>query len=303
MRRAPYRLWILALVLLAGLWLGGAGLAQKSGGGIGGRGGFRSLPGPSAPRVYPSPAPSFPLPTPGYGGPSSYPYFPRPLVFPGFYGGGLDLAAGVILIALIGIGFAMVQGLRRAGDGDAGLEAETARLRLALLYSADLQQNLRKLAASADTGTTTGLAGLVDEVSTLLLRQQSAWRFGSYQTTKGGYRETEAQFDQWMTEDRSLYAETFHKFEGRLAEKVDYQPKAEPGGRYLLVSIVVAASLQLPHVPLPLRVQGVKQALLAVASTTPVTLLAAFVSWTPEASGEALTESELLAGWPQLELL
>jgi uncharacterized membrane protein len=42
---------------------------------------------------------------------------------------------------------------------------------------------------------------------------------------------------------------------------------------------------------------------MALASSSPTNTLAAYVAWTPEASGEALTEQELLMGWPRLELL
>ncbi|MER3461894.1 MAG: hypothetical protein C4342_02430, partial [Armatimonadota bacterium] len=205
------------------------------------------------------------------------------------------------------IALSIIQGLRRAGSGggayDSLPEAEVARLRLALLYSPSLQRTLRRLAEKADTETTQGLADLVDEVCVVLLREQAAWRFGSYESWKGSLREAEGQFDRRMAEDRSKFVETFRKFEGKVEAPGDYTPKAEPDGRYLLVSILVAAHGTLPPVPLPLREAGAKAAVMALSATTPVTTLAAYISWTPEAEGESLTEQDLLTGWPELELL
>jgi len=42
---------------------------------------------------------------------------------------------------------------------------------------------------------------------------------------------------------------------------------------------------------------------MALASSSSVNTLAVYVAWTPELEGEALTEQDLLLGWPQLELL
>lgn len=305
------RIWVWLLVLLT--VFGAFPLlfqaeAQRSGGGVGGRGGFRTSP---TPRVNPSPTPTFPTPSPrpdyGYPSPRVYPpvYIPTPGY--GYGGGGVGVASVVVIIVMGVIALSIIQGLRRAGSGlgtYANLpEAEVARLRLALLYSPSLQRTLRRLAEQADTSTPQGLADLVDEVCVVLLREQAAWRFGSYESWKGSLQEAEGQFDRLMAEDRSKFVETFRKFEGKVERSSDYTPRADPGGRYLLVSILVAAHGSLPPVPLPLREAGAKAAIMALSATTPVTTLAAYISWTPEAEGESLTEEDLLAGWPQLERL
>lgn len=301
--------WLLVLTTVLGVFpLFSPAEAQRSGGGVGGRGGFRSSP---APRVNPSPAPTFPTPAPrpdyNYPTPRTYPpvYIPST---PGYgYGGGTGIASVVVIIVIGVIALSIIQGLRRAGSGGGAYgslpEAEVARLRLALLYSPSLQRTLRRLAEKADTETTQGLADLVDEVCVVLLREQAAWRFGGYESWKGSLREAEGQFDRMMAEDRSKFVETFRKFEGKVEAPGDYTPKAEPDGRYLLVSILVAAHGTLPPVPLPLREAGAKAAVMALSATTPVTTLAAYISWTPEAEGESLTEQDLLTGWPGLELL
>lgn len=290
---------------LAGLEASPA-LAQRSGGGVGGRGGFRT---PSFPQVNPSPAPSYPT-YPSY---PSYPrgtggYYPSaPIVVgPGFgFSSGIGLTGILLFAGLIFVGFAIVRGLARAssGGGGAEAEAEVSRLRIATLYTPQLQAALRTLANNAETESTKGLADLVDDAAVLLLRDQAGWRFGSYETWRGSLDRAEGQFDQWMTQVRSESVETYRKFEGKLETNTVYQPKAEPDGRYILVTMVVAAHGILPEVPKPLRAAGAKQALMALSSTTPVTMLAAYLAWTPEASGEALTEEDLLSGWPGLELL
>jgi uncharacterized membrane protein len=300
--------WLLVLLTVFGvLPLLSQADAQRSGGGVGGRGGFRSSP---TPRVNPSPTPTFPIPSPrpdySYPSPRVYPpvYIPTT---PGSGGSGVGVASVMVVLVMGVIALSIIQGLRRAGSGlgtyDNLPEAEVARLRLALLYSPSLQRTLRRLAEQADTNSTQGLADLIDEVCVVLLREQAAWRFGSYESWRGSLQQAEGRFDRLMTEDRSKFVETFRKFEGKVERPGDYTPRAEPDGRYLLVSILVAAHGSLPQVPLPLREAGAKTALMALSATTPVTTLAAYVSWTPEAEGESLSEQELLSGWPELELL
>jgi len=295
----------LLLLILAGSFA----QAQRSGGGVGGRGGFSS---PSVPRVNPSPSPSLPMPMPrSYPSYPTYPqdYYPsRPVIItPGYGIGSFDVVALVMVVGLVVVGFSIVQGLRRAAGGlrvyGGQPEAEVARLRIASLFTPQLQNALRSLAEQSDTQSTKGLADLVDNAVVLILRDQAGWRFGSYDNWKGGLQAAEGQFDQWMTEARSEYTETYRKFEGQVSQDTAYQPKAEPDGRYILVTFVVAANGALSPVPKPLRSAGARQALMALSATTPVTLLAAYLSWTPEASGEALTEQDLLKGWPGLELL
>jgi uncharacterized membrane protein len=294
---------LLTYLLLALLGLGlGLGLAQRSGGGVGGRGGFSRSP------INPSPAPSFPSPQPSY--PRSYPsqpsyprYYPSPY---GYGGGGGGLGSGgtltvLLFIGLVFVGFSMVRGLQNAGGGS-GPATSVARLRLAVLYSRQLQTALRLGADGADTETTKGLADLIDNTAAAVLREEAAWRFGLYETWKGPIEQAEGQFDQWMTEIRAESVETYRKFDGRVIQNTEYETKAEVDGRYILVTLLLAAHGELPKIG-PLRAAEARQAVMALASSTPVTTLAAYVAWTPEASGEALTEQDLLSGWPSLEML
>lgn len=241
-------------------------LAQKSGGGVGGR-----PYAPSPPPMAPGPAPSIPAPVPPYPGPV--------VVYPGG-GGSLGILPVLVFLGLAVATVWMVRGLRQA---EAGPEASAARLRLALLLSLEAQQGLRRLAEEADTASAKGLADLVDEAALLLLREEPAWRFARYEAQPGSEEEALAQFEAWMLEDRSKY-------------------RVEPGGRYLVVSLVLAERRLLPP-RAPLTRAGVREALLDLAGSTAYTLLAAHLSWTPERAGEALTEEELLWLYPGLEKL
>ena len=174
-------------------------------------------------------------------------------------------------------------------------------LRLALLLSPGVQRALRRLAEEADTTTAKGLADLLDEVALVLIREAPAWRFASYEAREGTEEEVLGQFDAWMLEDRSTYRETFRHFEGKKVEAA-YTPKVEPGGRYLVASLVLAVRGSLPPGG-PLDRGKAREVLLAFAATTPFTLLAFHLAWTPEKEGEGLTEEELLALYPNLEKL
>ncbi|RMH57710.1 MAG: DUF1517 domain-containing protein [Deinococcus-Thermus bacterium] len=304
MRSTAARMLLSALLILVGLAWGVSmwdwAWGQRSGGGVGGRGGF-SAPrsAPPVPRVNPAPTPSWPLPTPAY--PS-----PRPPVYVAPGSGahrGVDLMALLLIGGIVLLSLYMVRGLRKAGAGEGEAEATVARLRLASLYSPSLQQQLRNLAEEADTESLRGLADLVDNAAVLLLREAPGWRFGQYEVWQGSLEEAEGRFDAWMSETRAEFVETFRHFEGQKRRQTDYQARAEPDGRYLLVTLLLAVRGGLPPVPTPLRQEGVRAALLGLTTSSPANTLASYLAWTPEAPGEALTEEELLRGWPRLELL
>ncbi len=311
-------LWALVPIPTENAWVGAdlpgwsSALAQRGGGGVGGRGGF-AIPraAPSMPRFNPSPSPSFPLPRPQRyprnqfppGLPSHPLARPPVLITPGG-GFSLDLIAIIFIGGIILVSFSMIRGLQRAGTGTSGEpECTVVRLRLATIFSPELQAGLRRVARTADTQSVRGLADLLDNSAVLLLREKAGWRFGMYEVWTGSLQKAEGRFDAWMTETRSEFVETYRHFEGKEVVHDGYRPRAEPDGRYLVVTLLLAVSGMLPHVPSPLREAGAIQALMVLASSTPVNTLAAYVAWTPEASGEALTEQDLLLGWPQLELL
>ncbi len=315
--RALLLLWaMLACVLVEPGW--DSALAQRSGGGVGGRGGFSTpRPSPSIPRVNPSPSPSLPLPTPrSY---PSYPTYPRdyyppgtpgyPRTRPPIYvtpgaGYNIDLIALLFIGGIVLVSISMLRGLQQAGRNNGGeVESSVARLRLAVLYTPELQASLRQTAQAAETESPRGLADLIDNTAVLLLRAQDGWRFGMYEVWTGSLEKAEGQFDAWMTETRSEFIETYRHFEGKEEVQPGYQSKVEPDGRYILVTLLLAVSGSLPPIPSPLRREGARQALMALATSSPTNTLAAYVAWTPEAEGEALTEQDLLLGWPRLELL
>ncbi|WP_370534026.1 DUF1517 domain-containing protein [Thermus sp.] len=263
-------------------------LAQKSGGGAGGR-----PYSPSPPPMSPGPAPVFPSPTP------SYPSYPGPVVvYPGG-GGSLGIVPVLVVLGLVLVTAYMVRGLRQAGEEPT---ASVARLRLALLARPQVQQALRQLAEEADTTSAKGLADLLDEAALLLLREEPAWRFGDYQVAAGSEEEVLARFDAWMLEERSKYQETFRHFEGKKHALEAYPAQVEPGGRYLVVSLLLADRRLLPPQS-PLTRSRARQALMDLAGSSSFSLLAAYLSWTPEREGEALTEEELLLLYPELEKL
>jgi len=277
---------LLLLALLLSLLLP-LGLGQKWGGGVGGRP-YTPSPSPPPP-MSPGPAPTYPMPVP-------YPY-PGPVyVYPGG-GGSLGVAPVLVFFGLFLLGVWMVRGLSRAGEGVA--PASVGRLRLALLVRPEVQRAIRRLAEAADTTTAKGLADLVDEMALLLLKEEPAWRFASYEASFGDEERVLALFDAWMLEDRSTYQETFRHFEGKKVA-TPYTPRVEPGGRYLVASLLLAVRGELPR-PGLLDRKRVKEVLMAFAGSTPFTLMAFHLAWTPEAEGEGLTEEELLTLFPHLD--
>lgn len=231
-------------------------LAQRSGGGVGGRGVFHTTPqslhSPGQPLTIPIAAPTHPRSYPSY---PTYPrdyYPPYPSARPPIYvapgaGYGTDLIALLFIGGIVLVSISMMRGLQQAGrDKEGEVESSVARLRLAVLYTPELQASLRHTAQTAETESPRGLADLIDNTAVLLLRAQDGWRFGMYEVWTGSLEKAEGQFDAWMTETRSEFIETYRHFEGKEEVQPGYQSKVEPDGRYILVTLLLAVSGSLP---------------------------------------------------------
>ncbi|MGQ9511093.1 MAG: DUF1517 domain-containing protein [Thermaceae bacterium] len=267
-------------LLLLFLLLFPLGFAQKSGGGVGGRVYPRPAPAPiQPPPVQPAPIPSLPLP------------YPTVRVYH-TGGGGLPL---FVFLGLLGIALAIVWGLNRAAPDE---KTSVARLRLGLLVNEALKKKLRALADGADTTTPEGLAALLDEAVVLLLRERPNWRWASYEVFSGDESKASQAFEAWVAEERSRYEETYRHYGGKKWEAA-HTPILEPGGRYMIVSLIALQYGEFPPSG-PIDQRTLQERLLAFAATTPATLLGAYLVWSPEKEGEALTDEELLVGYPRL---
>ena len=280
-------------------------LAARAGGRIGG-GSFRA-PRPS--RTYSSPR--------SYRGPSGGGYYPGggfgfgfPFIMPlfGFGGGGL-----FSLLIFFAIASFLVRSFRSTGIGDGETytpnpTVSVARLQVGLLAKArHLQDDLNRLATSADTSSSTGLAKVLQESTLSLLRHPEYWAYADTDTVQTKLASAEVEFNRLALMERSKFShEAVSNVNNQISGSNDTAlPDAEralPSGQYILATVIVAtqSKLALPKVNSD---QDVSQALSQIGAIPSDSLMAVEVLWTPQASGETLTSDEVIAQDPNLKVV
>ncbi len=307
-RFKPFLKPLMALVLAVVLVFGSAGGAWAAGGGRMGGGSFRA----PAPRMSPSPRTYAPR-----GGGGYYPGggFGMPFLFP-FIGIGGGFGGLFTLLIFVAIANVVVRGLRGATSGDdydtsmggSNPPVAVAKLQVGLLADArELQEDLNRLATTADTGTSQGLAKLLQETTLSLLRHPDYWAYAASEDKQTRMLSAEQEFNRYTLSARSRFSEeTISNVNSQITQAA---PKAAlPGdanqapGEYILATVVVATQgkLDLPNIS---STADLRQALSQIGAVSSENLLAVEVLWTPQQSGETLSSDELVAQYPELKLI
>lgn len=299
-------------VVLAGLLLLHPAPAQAASGGRIGGGSFRSAP--SMPRSYGG----------NYGGGGGYRGnvggggfgggigFPFLIPFFGFGGGGLF--GFLVLMAVVGL---LANALR--GGGAPSLEAagggiiprpldgpvSIAQVQLGLLASArDLQLDLRRLAGSADTGSSAGLQRVLQETSLALLRHPDLWVYANAEVGQVPFASAEATFNRLSLAERSKLERELTTNVGGLRSSAEAPGigDSDATSDFIAITLLVASRhrLKLPGAAGPDELRESLQVLGGVAADD---LLALEVIWQPEGAGEVLSTEELLTAYPDLRHL
>jgi len=309
---------LLALSLVSVLLFSQAdqALAARSGGRIGGSGGFRSAPS----RSYRQPVTRYPSGGgyyPGGGYPGGGFGFPFLIPFLGIGGGFGGLFTILIFIALANF---LVSSFRRVGSGDESLSygdsytnppVSVARLQVGLLAEArDLQADLNRIAETANTGSVEGLDLVLQETVLALLRHPEYWAYASSDTQQTRLEAAEEKFNRMVLAERSkLQAETLSNVNQQLRsaqkslpETGSIQPSDQGPGEYIIVTLLVAAqaNLKLPQLN---SSEDLRQTLNQLGAVSSDQLLALEVLWEPQAEGDTLTSEELIAEYPNLKTM
>lgn len=301
---------VFALSLVFTLVFGQAdsALAARGGGRIGG-GSFR-MPRTSAP------APRTRAPG-GYGGYGGYGGgFGFPFLLPIFGFGGFGGIFGLLLF--IGVANFLVRALGsiagRSDGEDYGYSSSSnptvsvAKLQVGLLADArSLQEDLNRIAETADTGTSEGLAQLLQESTLSLLRHPDYWVYAAADQNQTRLTGAEQEFNRLTLAERSKFSEeSLTNVNNRLQRS---PVKAElPGdgqgqpGEYIVATLVVATYGK-PNLPKIQNSQDLRRALSQLGAIGSEQLIAIEVLWTPQRSGETLTADEMIAEYPQLTLV
>ena len=250
----------------------------------------------------------------GYGGGGIG--FPFLIPFFGFGGGGL--LGFLILMAVVGL---FANALRGGGGGGGSAIASgdrgpissyrpdgpvaIAQLQVGLLATArDLQQDLRGLAASADTSSNAGLQRVLQDTTLALLRHPDLWVYASAEVGQVPFAAAESTFNRLsMTERSKLSREVTSNVGG---QKLDDRPgvagNADATSDYIAVTVLVASRSRLTLKPLKAD-EDLREALRLLGSVSSSDLLALEVIWQPEGAGEVLSTEELLTAYPNLQHL
>ena len=280
-----------------------------SGGRIGG-GSFRSAP--SMPRSF-SGSSGY---RGGYGGGFGGGGIGFPFIVPifGFGGGGLFgflvlmAVAGLLMNALRGGG-----GPRLAG-GDGEMEEQPpvegpvtmAQVQVGLLASArDLQSDLRRLAAAADTSSSVGLQRVLQDTTLALLRNPELWVYANVETGEVRCAQAESTFNRLSMQERS-------KLRQEITTNVSGQRlngggpvvagRSDAASDYLVVTLLVASRRRL-QLTAAGNAEQLRDSLQRLGSVGADDLLALEVIWQPEGEGESLSSAELVTQYPDLQHL
>jgi uncharacterized membrane protein len=248
----------------------------------------------------------------GYGGGGIG--FPFLIPFFGFGGGGLF--GFLILMAVVGL---FANALRGGGGGGAMASGQAgpistyrpdgpvaiAQLQVGLLASArDLQQDLRGLAASADTSSNAGLQRVLQDTTLALLRHPDLWVYASAEVGQVPFAAAESTFNRLsMTERSKLSREVTSNVAGqKLEDRPGLAGNADAASDYIAVTVLVASRSRLTLKALKAD-EDLRESLRLLGSVSSTDLLALEVIWQPEGAGEVLSTEELLTAYPNLQHL
>ena len=305
---------VLAVVVLAPT-LAMAG--PRSGGSFGGRLGFRSGGGMTAPRSY-SGGGNY------YGGGSGSHFF----FLPGWgwggmgYGGGMGLFGTLFVLLAVGVGASMLmRAVRtaRAGGGGSPWGAPDAdeaaaiqgraylyKLQLGLGRSArSIQDRLSEFAAGGDTNSEAGLAALLQQSALELLRHKDSIRYAAAEA-RGPMSLTNAEtaMNAVSLSERSRFqVERVRAADGRSARSDAPAEEGKEALELVVVTLVAATRTPLGSFRPVSSVEELSALLSELGGVSPTGLLGLEVIWTPADPQDSLTSSDLLTGYADLRSL
>jgi uncharacterized membrane protein len=276
-------------ILLTNLLLAAPRAADAASGGRIGGGSFRSAP---SPRSYGSGGGRYG----GGSGRTGGTYIPVPYGG-GYYGGGYY---GGGYYGGGGFGLPFVVPIFGFGGGLLGFL-------VGLLPSAkQLQADLRRMAATADTSTTSGLQRVLQETTLSLLRNPELWVYANAEAAQVAFNAAESTFNRLSMQERSkLRKELTTNVAGRRSQDTlsgTLQGSSDATSDFIAVTVLVATRHRLAIKDVH-TADALREALQQLGAIGDEDLLALEVIWQPEGAGEVLTTEELLTAYPQLQHL
>ena len=299
-------------VLVAGLVMAAPAPAQAASGGRIGGGSFRSAP--SMPRSFSGGGSGGNFGGGGFrGGGMGFPF-----IVPIFGFGGGGLFGFLILMAVAGV---VVNALRGGGGGGPALGSSgsdlaysprpdgpvaIAQIQVGLLASArDLQDDLRRLAGSSDTSSSSGLQRVLQETSLSLLRHPDLWVYANGEVGQVPFASAESTFNRLSMQERSkLERELTANVAGRrFSEPATVAPGASDAASDFIVVTLLVASRQRLAIKGARSAEDLRDSLQKLGALGADDLLALEVIWQPEGAGEVLSTEQVITAYPDLQHL
>ncbi|WP_269613582.1 DUF1517 domain-containing protein [Prochlorococcus marinus] len=181
------------------------------------------------------------------------------------------------------------------------------QFQIGLLASAkEIQVNLRDLAASSNTSTSSGLQRVLQDTTLSLLRKPELWVYSNIETGSVPYASAESTFNRISIIERSkLTAELTSNYSGQISTSTNTESKpgeSDSTNEYIAITILVATKNDL-KLQNSASSELIKDALRVLGSISSNDLIALEVIWQPDGEGETLREEELIIQYPNLKHL
>lgn len=245
----------------------------------------------------------------GFGGGFGFPF-----IIPIFGFGGGGLFGFLILMAIVGV---LVNAVRGAGGGLGGgtarpilnaipSSASILQVQVGLLASArTLQRELRQLAASSDTSSSTGLQRLLQDTTLALLRQPDLWVYARADSGQVSFNSAESTFNRLsMTERSKLDAEVTSNVAGRrmVSQSAGRAGDADATSDFIVVTLLIATRSRMTLKGSD-TAQELSETLRVLGSISSSDLMALEVIWQPDGEGDVLGTGDLVTAYPDLQHL
>jgi uncharacterized membrane protein len=174
-----------------------------------------------------------------------------------------------------------------------------------LLASArELQEDLRRLASTANTSSSAGLQKVLQETTLALLRQPDLWVYANSEVGQVPFPSAESTFNRLsMTERSKLRREVTSNVGGqRFEDSGASAGRADATSDFIAITLLVASRGRIPLKTVS-SAEELREALRVVGAVPAADLIALEVIWQPEGAGEVLSTEDLLSAYPLLQHL
>jgi uncharacterized membrane protein len=221
----------------------------------------------------------------------------------------LGLVGIPIFILLFGLFSKLLSASNRNGvavsSGEKERDNDTvtiSKLQVALLSTAtEVQEELSQLSTNIDTSTDAGLWELLQESLLVLQRNSEHWSYVLSSGEAVNINAAETAFSKLCFQERSKFSgETLSNVEGQVRSKAFATADRADPGSYIVVTLLLGTADDRPLFGSIRSIDELKKALEKLSSMRSDYLMTFYLFWTPQQSGEGLSDDEMLMEYPEL---